>query len=232
MPHLVLRGELLDVPGSSPCPAGPPGGPCRRRRTAPVVPGGTAWPAAAPAGRAGAWPACRWRSGGRSPTVSTAGPGRRSSRPRRWPRSPGPDGIVRRRSRTKLTSRSRPCCRARHSSSSPASSTRAQSAAGAPSHSGQHPAGQQVVQLGRDPRRRVHAVRHRADRHLVGGHVRPQTGEHRPADRAVQLRHPVAPSGQPQPHHRHVEPGLAGLVGAAAEGQSSSKVTPHSAAKP
>ena len=39
-------------------------------------------------------------------------------------------------SRTNVTSRSRPCCRARHSSSLPASSTRAQSVAGAPSHSG------------------------------------------------------------------------------------------------
>ncbi len=82
----------------------------------------------------------------------------------------------------------------------------------------QHPAGEQVVQLGRDPRRRVHAVRHRADRHLVRRHLRPQTGEHDPADRAVQSRHPVAPSGQPQPHHRHVEPGLARLVRAAPEG--------------
>ncbi len=64
----------------------------------------------------------------------------------------------------------------------------------------------------------MHPVGDRADRHLVRRHLRPQAREHGPADGTVQGRHAVAASSQPQPHHRHVEAGLARLVGPATEG--------------
>ncbi len=69
----------------------------------------------------------------------------------------------------------------------------------------EHPA-----HLGRRPRRAVHAVGHRPDRHL--GHVEagPEAAEHVPADLAVQLRHAVRPLREPQAHVRHVE--QAGVV--------------------
>ena len=63
----------------------------------------------------------------------------------------------------------------------------------------------QIQDLGRDPGRGVHAVRHRADRHLRGVEPRPQAGEHLPADLAVQPAHAVDPLRQPHPHHGHVE---------------------------
>ena len=83
---------------------------------------------------------------------------------------------------------------------------------------GHDAAGEEVVDLRGDPRRGVDPVRHRADRDLLGRHVGPQPGEHDPAHRTVERGDPVAPGRQPEPHHRHVEAGLVGLVVAPAEG--------------
>ena len=55
------------------------------------------------------------------------------------------------------------------------------------------------------PGRRVHAVRDRGDRHVVGVEARPEVAEHAPADLAVQLRDAVRALREPQAHHRHVE---------------------------
>ncbi len=59
--------------------------------------------------------------------------------------------------------------------------------------------------LGRHPGRRVHPVGDGGDRHLLGVESRPQSGEHLPADLAVQQRDPVGPLPEPEPHHGHVE---------------------------
>ncbi len=55
------------------------------------------------------------------------------------------------------------------------------------------------------PRRRVHAVGDRGDRHLVGVEPGPEVAEHAPADLSVQLRDAVRVLREPQPHDRHVE---------------------------
>ena len=55
------------------------------------------------------------------------------------------------------------------------------------------------------PRLAVHAVGHRADRHLDGVEAAPQGAEHAPRHGAVQLRDAVRPLGQSQTHVSHVE---------------------------
>ena len=70
-----------------------------------------------------------------------------------------------------------------------------------------------------DPGVGVDTVGDRPDRHLVDRHVRPQPLEHLPAHLAVQRGDAVRPRREAQAHHRHVEPVLVGLVGAAADGE-------------
>ncbi|OUD92408.1 hypothetical protein CMMCAS04_09015 [Clavibacter michiganensis subsp. michiganensis] len=68
------------------------------------------------------------------------------------------------------------------------------------------------------PRRRVHAVRHARDRHLVGVEPRPEPGEHAAADLAVQLRDAVGALREAEAHERHVEDvGRSAVVGLGTE---------------
>ena len=60
-------------------------------------------------------------------------------------------------------------------------------------------------QLAGGPRRGVHAVGDRADRHVVLVEARPQVAEHAAADVPVQLADAVGALPQPQAHVRHVE---------------------------
>ena len=76
----------------------------------------------------------------------------------------------------------------------------------------QHP-----VDLGRDPRRAVHAVGDGTDGRLLDRDAGPQVAEHVAADLAVQRGHPVAALGEPHAHHGHVERLVARLVGPVAE---------------
>ena len=115
------------------------------------------------------------------------------------------------------TMRSRPCSRARHSSSSRMSRDPLPVERGGVVPVRQHVPGQHVVHLRGDPRLGVHAVGDAGDRHLLDGHVGPEAGEHLPADVGVELGHGVGAAGQAQAHHGHVEAGLVGLVVAQAE---------------
>ena len=76
---------------------------------------------------------------------------------------------------------------------------------------------EQLIHLGGDPAVRMHAVRDRADRHLVDGHARPEPVEHLAADLAVQFGDAVGARREAQAHHGHVEAGLLRLVVAMAE---------------
>ncbi|MGY4275905.1 hypothetical protein ACVILE_002085 [Streptomyces sp. M18.1] len=81
--------------------------------------------------------------------------------------------------------------------------------------------GAEPEHLGRDPGRGVHAVGDGGDRHLVGVEAGPQSGEHLPADPAVQQGDAVGALGQPEAHHGHVEQvGLAAGIGLHAEAQN------------
>ncbi len=169
--------------------------------------------AAARAGTAAAWPACRRRTGGQSRWSGAWGRGPRRPRRRRWGKRPSRAGTTSAAARTKPTRASLPCSRARHSSSSRASSIRAQSAGPASSHAGlTYLVNRSFIGRG-DPRAAVHAVGDRADRHLVRGHRRPQRLEHQPAGPAVQLGHAVGHAGQAQAHDGHVERGVGGSPG-------------------
>ncbi len=68
------------------------------------------------------------------------------------------------------------------------------------------------------PRRRVHAVGDRRDRHVVAVESGPQAGEHAAGDLAVQQADAVGALRQPQAHDRHVEHGrVAALEGLGTE---------------
>ena len=76
---------------------------------------------------------------------------------------------------------------------------------------------QQLVDFGRDPTVRMHAVGDVPDGDLVDRHVWPHAVEHRATDRTVQRGDTVGTGCEPQTHHRHVEPLLIGLIVALAD---------------
>ena len=97
---------------------------------------------------------------------------------------------------------------------------------------GEHVLGEQVGHRRRHPRAGVHAVGDRGDRRLLDGHIGPEVVEHLAADVAVELGHRVGAAGQPQAHHRHVEPLVGFVAGPVPELHELVEVDAHLAGPP